>query len=229
MRAAHEAPAKDASRHFRLPVDRSFATKGFGTVVTGTLIEGAVNVKDEVEIHPMRRRVRVRGLHSGGKPIERAVAGQRTAVNLQGIEHGDVTRGMVLAAPGIFVPTRRLDARITLLASARPLRQRARAHFHEGSAETVAQITLLENPELAPGESALAQLHLDDEILLLPGDRFILRQFSPVVTIGGGVVIDARARGTGGMILRFERFSKRSKQEAGRRFWGHWRTPRRVR
>jgi len=193
LRAAHEAPAKDASRHFRLPIDRSFATKGFGTVVTGTLIEGAVNVKDEVEIYPMRRRVRVRGLHSGGKPIERAVAGQRTAVNLQGIEHGDITRGMMLAAPGIFVPTRRLDARITLLASAQPLRQRTRAHFHEGSAETVAQITLLERPELAPGESALAQLHLDDEILLLPGDRFILRQFSPVVTIGGGVVIDARA------------------------------------
>ncbi|MGD1212620.1 MAG: selenocysteine-specific translation elongation factor [Candidatus Acidiferrales bacterium] len=193
LRAAHEAPAKDASRHFRLPIDRSFATKGFGTVVTGTLIAGAVNVKDEVEIHPVRRRVRVRGLHSGGKPIERAVAGQRTAVNLQGIEHGDVTRGMVLAALGIFVPTRRLDARITLLASARPLRQRTRAHFHEGSAETVAQIALLENQELAPGESALAQLHLDDEILLLPGDRFILRQFSPVVTIGGGVVIDARA------------------------------------
>jgi selenocysteine-specific elongation factor len=193
LRAAHEAPAKDASHHFRLPIDRSFATKGFGTVVTGTLIEGAVNVKDEVEIYPTRRRVRVRGLHSGGKPIERAVAGQRTAVNLQGIEHGDITRGMVLAAPGIFVPTRRLDARITLLPSARPLRQRTRAHFHEGSAETVAQITLLERPELAPGESALAQLHLDDEILLLPGDRFILRQFSPVVTIGGGVVIDARA------------------------------------
>ncbi len=87
LRAAHETAAKDVTRHFRLPIDRSFATKGFGTVVTGTLISGSVKVKDEVEIYPVRRRVRVRGLHSGGKPIEQAVAGQRTAVNLQGIDH----------------------------------------------------------------------------------------------------------------------------------------------
>ena len=192
LRAAHETPAKDATRHFRLPIDRSFATKGFGTVVTGTLISGAVSVKDEVEIYPVRRRVRVRGLHSGGKPIERAVAGQRTAVNLQGIDHGDVKRGMVLAPPGIFTSTKRVDARITLLPSARPLRNRARVHFHEGAAETIAEVVVLDRTELAPGESALVQMRLDDEILLLPGDRFILRQFSPVVTIGGGVVVDAR-------------------------------------
>ncbi|HTX17011.1 MAG TPA: selenocysteine-specific translation elongation factor [Candidatus Baltobacteraceae bacterium] len=192
LRAAHETPAKDATRHFRLPIDRSFATKGFGTVVTGTLISGAVSVKDEVEIYPVRRRVRVRGLHSGGKPIERAVAGQRTAVNLQGIDHGDVKRGMVLAPPGIFTSTRRVDARVTLLPSARPLRNRARVHFHEGAAETIAEVVVLDRTELAPGESALVQMRLDDEILLLPGDRFILRQFSPVVTIGGGVVVDAR-------------------------------------
>ena len=192
LRAAHETPAKDATRHFRLPIDRSFATKGFGTVVTGTLISGAVSVKDEVEIYPVRRRVRVRGLHSGGKPIERAVAGQRTAVNLQGIDHGDVKRGMVLAPPGIFTSTKRVDARITLLPSARPLRNRARVHFHEGAAETIAEVVVLDRTELAPDESALVQMRLDDEILLLPGDRFILRQFSPVVTIGGGVVVDAR-------------------------------------
>ncbi|HEX4074209.1 MAG TPA: selenocysteine-specific translation elongation factor [Candidatus Acidoferrales bacterium] len=192
LRAAHEAPAKDVTRHFRLPIDRSFATKGFGTVVTGTLISGSVKVKDEIEIYPVRRRVRVRGLHSGGKPIERAVAGQRTAVNLQGIDHGDVKRGMVLAPPGIFTSTKRVDARITLLQSARPLKNRTRAHFHEGAAETIAEAILLDRAELAPGDSALVQLRLDDEILLLPGDRFILRQFSPVVTIGGGVVVDAR-------------------------------------
>jgi selenocysteine-specific elongation factor len=192
LHAAHETPAKDVTRHFRLPIDRSFATKGFGTVVTGTLISGAVSVRDEVEIYPVRRRVRVRGLHSGGKPIERAVAGQRTAVNLQGIDHADVKRGMVLAPPGIFASTKRLDARITLLNSARPLKNRTRAHFHEGAAETIAEVILLDRAELAPGESALVQMRLDDEILLLPGDRFILRQFSPVVTIGGGVVVDAR-------------------------------------
>ncbi|MGC2333790.1 MAG: selenocysteine-specific translation elongation factor [Candidatus Acidiferrales bacterium] len=191
-RAAHETPAKDVTRHFRLPIDRSFATKGFGTVVTGTLISGSVKVKDEVEIYPVRRRVRVRGLHSGGKPIEEAVAGQRTAVNLQGIDHGDVKRGMVLAPPGILASTKRVDARITLLQSARPLKNRTRAHFHAGAAETIAEVILLDRAELAPGESALVQLRLDDEILLLPGDRFILRQFSPVVTIGGGIVVDAR-------------------------------------
>lgn len=192
LRAAHETPAKDVTRHFRLPIDRSFATKGFGTVVTGTLIAGSVKVKDELELYPVGRRVRVRGLHSGGKPIEQAVAGQRTAVNLQGIDHGEVKRGMVLAPPGIFAATKRLDAHISLLPSARPLKNRTSAHFHEGSAETIAEIVLLERAELAPGESAFAQLRLDDEILLLPGDRFILRQFSPVVTIGGGVVVDAR-------------------------------------
>jgi selenocysteine-specific elongation factor len=194
MRAAQEAPAKDVERHFRLPIDRSFATKGFGTVVTGTLMSGAVIIEDEVELYPARRRVRVRGLHSGGKPIERAVAGQRTAVNLSGIDHGEIQRGMVLGAPGVFEPTRKVDARITLLPSARPLQNRARAHFHQGSAETIAEIVLLEGQQLAPGESALAQLRLDDEMVVLPEDRFILRQFSPVVTIGGGVVIDARAR-----------------------------------
>jgi selenocysteine-specific elongation factor len=194
LRAAQRVSAKDVTRHFRLPIDRSFATKGFGTVVTGTLISGAVQVKDEVEIHPLRRRVRVRGLHSGGKPIERAVAGQRTAVNLAGIEHAEVNRGMVLSAPGIFDSTRRLDARITLLPSARPLHNRARVHFHQGAAETIAEVVLLERADLAPGESALAQLRLDDPLLLLPQDRFILRQFSPVVTIGGGVVLDSRAR-----------------------------------
>jgi selenocysteine-specific elongation factor len=194
LRAALEAPLKDVTRHFRLPIDRSFATKGFGTVVTGTLMSGTVSVKDEVELFPSRKPVRVRGLHSGGKPVERAVAGQRTAVNLAGVEHTEVERGMVLAASGIFAPTRRVDARITLLPTARPLRHRARTHLHQGAAEVIAEIVLLEQEQLAPGESALAQLRLDSEMLLLPGDRFILRQFSPVVTIGGGVVMDARAR-----------------------------------
>jgi len=194
LQVAHATPAKDVKRHFRLPIDRSFATKGFGTVVTGTLISGAVKVEDEIEVYPLGKRVRVRGLHSGGKAINRAVAGQRTAVNLSGIDHTEVQRGMVLGAPGVFQPTRKLDARITLLASARPLKNRARAHFHQGSAEAIAEIILLEGDELAPGQSALAQLRLDSEVVVLPEDRFILRQFSPVVTIGGGVVIDARAR-----------------------------------
>ena len=192
-RVAGEVPAKDSARHFRLPIDRSFAMKGFGTVVTGTLVSGAVKVEDEVELYPSRQRVRVRGLHSGGKSIQRAVAGQRTAVNLAGIDHTEISRGMVLAAPGIFEPTKKLDARVELLASARPLKNRARVHFHQGTADTAAEVLLLGVGTLMPGESAFAQLRLEDEILVLPGDRFILRQFSPVETIGGGSVIDARA------------------------------------
>jgi len=194
LRVAQRTPEKDLNRHFRLPIDRSFATKGFGTVVTGTLISGSVKIDEEIEIYPTRRRVRVRGLHSGGKPIERAVAGQRTAVNLAGVDHSEIQRGMVLGVPAVFEPTRKLDARITLLHSAPVLRNRARVHFHQGSAEGIAEVILLEGDGLTPGRSALAQLRLDGEVVLLPGDRFILRQFSPVVTIGGGVVIDARAR-----------------------------------
>src|SRR5271170_7852148 len=194
QRAAQAVAAKDTTQKFRLPIDRSFAMKGFGTVVTGTLISGAVKVEDEVELYPAKKRLRVRGLHSGGKQIERAVAGQRTAVNLAGIEHEEITRGMVLAPAGIFEATQRVDARITLLASAAPLKNRARGHFHQGTAEAIAEVTLLNDAsELAAGGSAFAQLRLDKPLLLLPGDRFILRRFSPVVTIGGGTVLDARA------------------------------------
>ena len=193
-RAAQAVAAKDATQNFRLPIDRSFAMKGFGTVVTGTLISGAVKVEDEVELYPARKRLRVRGLHSGGKQIERAVAGQRTAVNLAGIEHEEITRGMVLAPAGLFETTQRVDARVTLLASAPPLKNRAHVHFHQGTAEAIAEVILLnDSGELAAGGSAFAQLRLDKPLLLLPGDRFILRRFSPVVTIGGGTVLDARA------------------------------------
>jgi selenocysteine-specific elongation factor len=194
-RAAQEVAAKDATQNFRLPIDRSFAMKGFGTVVTGTLISGAVKLEEEVELYPVRKRLRVRGLHSGGKQIERAVAGQRTAVNLAGIEHEEITRGMVLAPAGLFDATQRVDARVTLLGSAPPLKNRARVHFHQGTAEAIAEVILLTDAdgELAAGGSAFAQLRLDKPLLLLPGDRFILRRFSPVVTIGGGTVLDARA------------------------------------
>jgi len=193
LHAAQAVPARDATRHLRLPIDRAFAMKGFGTVVTGTLVAGTLKPEDEVELYPTRKRVRVRGLHSGGKAVARAVAGQRTAVNLAGLEREEIQRGMVLAPPGIFQPSVRLDARVTLLASARPLKNRASVHFHQGTAEGVADVVLLLRDEIAPGESALVQLRLSEPILLLPGDRFILRQFSPVVTIGGGAVLDARA------------------------------------
>ena len=188
-RVASETPAKSSSRYFRLPIDRAFAMKGFGTVVTGTVLGGQVKPEDEVDLFPSARRLRVRAVQSGGKAVTSASAGQRTALNLAGIDHQEVSRGMVAAAPGRFEATSRLSARIVLLGSARKLKNRARVHFHHGSSETIAEVQLLSAPEMAPGSSALANLRLASATLALPGDRFILRQFSPVVTIGGGTVL----------------------------------------
>jgi selenocysteine-specific elongation factor len=192
--AATEVKGKDAERYFRLPIDRAFAMRGFGSVVTGTLISGSVGPGDEVELFPRGERLRVRGVQSGGKSVERATPGQRTAVNLAGIEHTALKRGMVLAAPGKFRNTRRIDVRLELLASARKMKQGARVHFHAGTMETIAEVFFHTHKELPPGGSSFANLKLQDEALVLPGDRFIVRQFSPVVTIGGGVVLDPLAR-----------------------------------
>jgi selenocysteine-specific elongation factor len=191
---AGQAVGKDAGQHFRLPIDRSFAMKGFGTVVTGTLISGSVGAEDEVEMFPGGERLRVRGVQSGGRNVERAMAGQRTAVNLAGIQHTAVKRGMTLTVPGKFRATRRIDSRLTLLPSSKKLKHRSRVHFHAGTTETIAEILLYGQSELPPGQSALAQLRLQEEVLVLPGDRFIVRQFSPITTIGGGVVLDPLAR-----------------------------------
>jgi selenocysteine-specific elongation factor len=193
LRIAQAAPQRDASHYARLPIDRAFVMQGFGTVVTGTLISGALALEQEVELLPLRKRARLRGLHSGGNAIQRAAAGQRTAVNLAGIEVGEIERGMVLATAGVFRSTNRLDARISLLPSARTLKAHARVHFHCGAAERIARVNLLDTDQLLPGGAALAQLRLDAPMFILPGDRFIIRQFSPVVTIGGGVIVDALA------------------------------------
>jgi len=192
--AAASASVKDAARYFRLPIDRAFAMKGFGSVVTGTLISGSVGPGDEAELFPRGERLRVRGVQSGGKSVERATPGQRTAVNLAGIEHTALKRGMVLAAPGKFRKTRRMDVRLELLLSAKKMKQGARVHFHAGTAETIAEVFFHGEKELPPGGRALTNLKLQDEVLVLPGDRFIVRQFSPVVTIGGGAVLDPLAR-----------------------------------
>ncbi len=192
--AATQATGKNASRPFRLPIDRAFAIKGFGAVVTGTLISGSVGADDQVELFPSRQILRVRGVQSGGKSATRATAGQRTAVNLAGIEHTALKRGMSLATPNRFRATTRIDVRLQLLQSAAQLKHRARVHFHANTSETIAEVHLYNVRELAPGESALAHLRLSEEILLLPSDRFIIRQFSPVTTIGGGTILDAQSR-----------------------------------
>ncbi|PYT88710.1 MAG: selenocysteine-specific translation elongation factor [Acidobacteria bacterium] len=192
--AASSVAMRDGSGYFRLPIDRAFAMKGFGSVVTGTLVSGTVGAGDEVALLPAGNRLRVRGVESGGKAVERAMPGQRTAVNLAGIEHTALRRGMVLATPGKFRKTRRIDARLELLGSARKMKQGARVHFHAGTGETVAEVFFHGQKELQPASRAFANLKLQDEILVLPGDRFIVRQFSPVVTMGGGVVLDPLAR-----------------------------------
>jgi len=192
--AASDTFVKDAKQYFRLPIDRAFAMKGFGSVVTGTLISGSVSAGDEVELFPSGERLRVRGVQSDGKNVGRATPGQRTAVNLAGIDHAALKRGMVLATLGKFRKTRRMDVRLELLPSARKLKQSSRVHFHAGTAETIAEVYLHGQKELEPGGSAFANLKLQDELLVLPGDRFIVRQFSPVVTMGGGAVLDSLAR-----------------------------------
>jgi len=194
VQVANESNPRDTSRYFRLPIDRSFPVKGFGTVVTGTAISGQVAAGEDVELLPAHQVLRVRGLHCGGKIVEQVEAGQRSAVNLSGIEHTAIQRGMAIASPGRFRATRRVDVRLELLPSAPMMKHRARVHFHSGTAETIAEAYLHEGASILPGTTALAHFKLQDEIVLGCGDRFIVRQFSPVVTIGGGVVLDPLAR-----------------------------------
>jgi selenocysteine-specific elongation factor len=189
--AAADVQSRDALCLARLPVDRVFTMKGFGTVVTGTLISGTIRREHEMEVFPTGRKVRVRGVQVHGQSADAAVAGQRTALNLAGASTDDLSRGMTLAPVATFATTRRVDVRLSLLSSApRPLKSRTRVHFHSNTMETVAEIALHAGKQLVPGTDAFARLKLPEAALLLPGDRFIIRQFSPVVTIGGGMVLD---------------------------------------
>jgi len=204
-RVANGAPARDPQAAFRLPIDRVFTIKGFGTVATGTLISGTVRKDEEVEVLPGARRVRVRGIQNHNQAAEYAIAGQRTALNLAAVAPEELARGMMLVPAGLFRAGKRLDVEIDLLRSARPLKDRARVHLHAYTAETIAEVVLIgqagvpgtrgvpragAEKELRPGESGLAQLWLAEAVALLPADRFILRQFSPVITIAGGSVLD---------------------------------------
>ncbi|HZE26853.1 MAG TPA: selenocysteine-specific translation elongation factor [Terriglobales bacterium] len=190
-KVAAEVPAKDSSALAHLPIDRVFTMKGFGTVVTGTLVAGTLRKGDELEVFPSGKRVRVRGVQVHGENADTAIAGQRTALNLAGVTVEDLTRGMTLAPPDTFRSTQRIDVALSLLSSAKPLKDRARVHLHAYTSETVAEVALYGEKQVKPGGTAQAQLRMAEPALLLPGDRFIVRQFSPVATIGGGVVLDA--------------------------------------
>ena len=191
--AASAAPARDPEGLFRLPVDRVFSVRGFGAVVTGTLVSGRVSVGAEVEILPGGDRARVRGLEVHGAAAESASAGERVALNLAGVRRERIERGCVVGLPGELGAARMLDCRLEALADlGAPIADEDRVHVHTGAATALARVRLLGGLEsLAPGETALAQLRLESPLAALRGDRFILRRYSPVVTIGGGTVVDA--------------------------------------
>jgi len=199
----------------RLPIDRVFSMKGFGTVVTGTLVSGRIAVDDELLVAPGERRVKVRGVQVHGTKQPRAVAGQRSAINLAGIEVADVHRGQMLVTPGAFAQTRLADATLELLAEAKPLKHGARVRFHQGTAEILGRVTLIgpnddrppsspeprrkrtaaaapamPAPTLAPGARGFVRLRLESPAVLARGDRYIVRAYSPPMTIAGGVILD---------------------------------------
>jgi selenocysteine-specific elongation factor len=187
----------------RLPIDRVFTMRGFGTVVTGTLIAGHLDVESTASVLPGDRAVKVRGLQVHGQRVARAVAGQRVAVNLGGVDTGDLLRGQTIAPAGTFSSTRVIDVRLELLRSAKALRHGARVRFHQGTSEVLGRVALSSlvpegghgggeaaAGEIPPGRSAYARLRLEGPVVVTRGDRFIVRAYSPPDTIGGGLVLD---------------------------------------
>lgn len=179
----------------RLPIDRVFTIAGFGTVVTGTLIDGELTVGQEVEIQPGGRRARIRGLQSHRRKVERAPSGTRVAVNLAGVSTDELARGEVIVAPGSLRATHLIDVKLRVLADApRPLTHNMALTFHAGAAETTARASLLDRQQIEPGDTAWAQLRLSSEVALAKGDLFIVRAPSPSATLGGGVVVEPHPR-----------------------------------
>jgi selenocysteine-specific elongation factor len=181
--------SRPSNRMLRLPIDRAFSIHGFGTVVTGTLTSGDIQKDQEIELIPGGLKAKVRGLQVHGAMTNRAIAGQRTAVNLQGVDLAQVERGMVIAPPTIFRSTQILDVHLMLLPGAKPLKNLLKVRFHQGTIEVLAKVALIGQDVLAPGESGYAQLRLDTPVFCLHGDAFIIRQFSPTITIGGGIIL----------------------------------------
>ncbi len=175
---------------FRLSVDRIFAIKGFGAVVTGTSISGRVNIGDELCFYPTDMTTKVRGIQVHSKDVDTVEAGHRTAINLQGVDTAAVSRGMVMATPGCLAPGFMLDCDFLYLGSStKPLKHRARVRVHLGTVEIMGRISLLDRDVMQPGESAGVQLLLEEPVSCWPGDRYVVRSYSPVATIGGGEVL----------------------------------------
>jgi len=192
--AESEQQAKKYSGPPRLPVDRVFTITGFGTVATGTLLSGQINTGDNLQIYPVGDIYRVRNIQVHGHKVPTAEAGQRVAINLSGLETGVLERGQVLAAPGSMQPTHRLDVKLQFLQSAsKPLKNQARVRVYLGSAEILSRVIMLDREELEPGAEAYIQLQLEEPVAAARGDHLVIRSYSPMRTIGGGVVVDPSA------------------------------------
>ena len=194
-KVAGKIPARSSETVVRLPVDRSFTMRGFGAVVTGTLVAGEINEGDELELLPLGQHVRVRGLQVHGSQVKQAHAGQRTAVNLGGVESSQIERGMVLAPVSRLRPTQIVDAKIEVLKDApRSLKSRARVRVHIGAIEALARVRVLEESgEIEPCNSGFAQIRFETPIVAVPHERFIIRSYSPQRTIAGGHMLDVLA------------------------------------
>ncbi|MGD0765708.1 MAG: selenocysteine-specific translation elongation factor [Dehalococcoidia bacterium] len=192
QKLAETPPKRDIGRP-RLPIDRAFTMTGFGTVVTGTLIDGSFSVGQEVEIVPGGKRSRIRGLQSHRQKVERATPGSRTAMNLTGLAADEIVRGQVAALPGTLAATSAVDVRLRALPSLkRPIRHNARLSFHSGASEVWGKVRLLDRQQLDPGEEGWAQVRLDEPVALLNGDLFVVRDAND--TLGGGEVVEAQGR-----------------------------------
>ncbi len=192
---AKQIPARKNEIISRLPIDRTFSVKGFGAVVTGTLATGEMEKGSEMELLPINKKVRVRGVQTHGKDVEKACAGQRTAVNLGGVNHDEIERGDVLTEPNVLIPTQNFDAEIEVLRDAkRSLKSRQRVRVHIGTVEALARIAVLNDErEIKQGGKGFVQIRLEIPVVAIPSERFILRQYSPQMTIAGGKIIDAHA------------------------------------
>ncbi len=192
---ADQTPTKSETGIFRIPIDRVFTMRGFGVVITGTLFSGSVAVGEQVEVYPKALQARVRGLQVHGESVGKSTAGLRTAVNLQGLERAEVFRGDIIGHRGELKTTYMLDVHLEHLADApRPLKTRNRIRFHAGTAEIMGRISLIGRDALEPGDSSFAQIRLEEPIVVLPRDRFVIRSYSPIITIGGGEILDIMPR-----------------------------------
>jgi len=191
----HTLPERQFSSIFRLPVDRVFSMKGFGTVITGTLTSGSVDVGSEVMVYPRQIVSKVRGIQVHGKAVGSATAGTRTAVNFQGLDKTSIMRGDILSKPGVLIESYMVDAHFLYLNSnAKPAKKRTRIRFHSGTGEILGYMILLDREELMPGDDAPVQLRLESPVCCIKDDRYVIRSYSPVKTIGGGTILNPAAQ-----------------------------------